>query len=166
MHSDGRPLLEIQDLRRPVPDRARRSSRAVDGLDLTVRRGEILGIAGESGCGKSTLAAALLRLVRPPGFVAGGSVLFYPAGGEPVDLLTVNDARLRQIRWRHLSYVPQGSMNSLNPVTRVLDQFKDAILQHARRAWTRSASGSRSCCARSGWRRASRACSRTSCPAG
>jgi peptide/nickel transport system ATP-binding protein len=127
---NGAPLLEIEDLR--VQYRTVRGlSRAVDGLSLTVRRGEILGIAGESGCGKSTLAAALLRLVRPPGFVAGGSVRFFPVEGEPTDLLAVDDARLRQIRWRHLSYVPQGSMNSLNPVTRVFAQFKDAIQQHS-----------------------------------
>ena len=127
---DHAPLLEIEDLH--VSYRTVRGlSRAVDGLNLTVRRGEILGIAGESGCGKSTLAAALLRLVRPPGFVAGGEIRFYPADGEPTDLLAVGDARLRQIRWRHLSYVPQGSMNSLNPVTRVFDQFKDAIQQHS-----------------------------------
>ena len=127
---DQAPLLEIEDLH--VNYRTVRGlSRAVDGLNLTVRRGEILGIAGESGCGKSTLAAALLRLVRPPGFVAGGSIRFRPADGVPTDLLAVDDARLRQIRWRHLSYVPQGSMNSLNPVTRVFDQFKDAIKQHS-----------------------------------
>jgi peptide/nickel transport system ATP-binding protein len=128
---DSRPstLLEIQDLSvyyRTVAGLAR----AVDGVTLTVRRGEIVGLAGESGCGKSTLATAVLRLTRPPGYLAGGRVLFSPAGGAAIDLLQLDDARLRQVRWRHLSYIPQGSMNSLNPVTRINDQFVDAMVQH------------------------------------
>ena len=105
--------------------------RAVDGLDLAVRRGEILGIAGESGSGKSTLAVALLRLLRPPGKVTAGTIEFRPADHDPVDLLAVKGERLRALRWRNLSYLPQGSMSSLNPVMRIHDQFKDVILEHA-----------------------------------
>ncbi|GAA0581286.1 ABC transporter ATP-binding protein [Kribbella sandramycini] len=105
--------------------------KAVRGLDLAVRRGEILGIAGESGSGKSTLAVALLRLLKPPGQVTAGSVLFHPAGRSPVDLLKVDGEELRVLRWSALSYLPQGSMSSLNPVMRVEDQFKDVILEHA-----------------------------------
>ncbi|MEQ4204165.1 ABC transporter ATP-binding protein [Actinopolymorpha sp. B9G3] len=103
---------------------------AVDGVDLTVRRGEILGIAGESGSGKSTLAVALLRLLRPPGYVVGGEIAFHPAGSPSVDLLSVDERRLRALRWRTLSYLPQGSMNSMNPVMRVADQFRDVIVEH------------------------------------
>jgi peptide/nickel transport system ATP-binding protein len=123
------PLLEIEDLQvhyRTVQGIAR----AVDGVQLSLQRGEILGIAGESGCGKSTLASALLRLIRPPGFVAGGKVVLHPSDGPPIDLLAVDGAALRQIRWRHLSYIPQGSMNSLNPVLRVAAQFVDVMVQH------------------------------------
>ncbi|TAK25355.1 MAG: ABC transporter ATP-binding protein [Chloroflexota bacterium] len=123
-------LLEIVDLEVHY-DTVRGISRAVDGVSLTVNRGEILGIAGESGCGKSTLAAALLRLVRPPGYVGGGKIHFHIRGQEPVELLSADEATLRRVRWRHLSYVPQGSMNSLNPVMRVENQFTDTMRTHS-----------------------------------
>jgi peptide/nickel transport system ATP-binding protein len=127
---DAETLLEVEKLQ--VYYRTVRGlSRAVDGMNLTVRRGEILGIAGESGCGKSTFASALLRLIRPPGFIAGGAIRFFRSDARPVDLLTVDDATLRQVRWRNLAYVPQGSMNCLNPVMRVEDQFFDVIREHS-----------------------------------
>jgi peptide/nickel transport system ATP-binding protein len=123
------PLLEIDDLKVYYQTVAG-TARAVDGVRLTVNRGEILGIAGESGCGKTTLASALLRLIRPPGYIAGGSVVLRPADRAPIDLLQVDESTIRAIRWRHLSYIPQGSMNSLNPVMRVVDQFVDAMIEH------------------------------------
>ncbi len=128
--AEGKPLLEVRDLRvyyRTVAG----ISKAVDGVDLEVRRGEILGIAGESGSGKSTLTTALLRLTKPPGFIAGGSVIFHPREGAPVDLMKLSDAQVREYRWRNLSYLPQGSMNSLNPVMKIEDQFVDVITQHS-----------------------------------
>src|SRR5919204_1767872 len=73
----------------------------------------------------------MLRLIRPPGQIDGGRILFHARGQPPVDLLSIDDAALRRVRWRHLSYVPQGSMNSLNPVMRVADQFADAISTHS-----------------------------------
>ena len=123
------PILEVADLTvryRTVNG----DSTAVDGVDLTVHRGEILGIAGESGCGKTTLASSILRLLRPPGYVAAGSARFFATPGEPIDLLSADERRLRAVRWSHLAYLPQGSMNSLNPVMKVKDQFLDVMQLH------------------------------------
>src|SRR5262249_2495319 len=105
--------------------------KVVDGLDLSIRRGEIIGIAGESGSGKTTLVAAVLRLLRPPGRIQGGRVWFRAEPGEePVDLLAVDEGTLRRLRWARLSYVPQGSMNVLNPVATVGQEMVDTMLQH------------------------------------
>src|SRR5690606_32281743 len=80
---------------------------------------------------KTTLAVALLRLLKPPGRVTSGSMTFRPKDRAPVDLLKVQGNQLRALRWRNLSYLPQGSMNSLNPVMRIKDQFADVIIEHA-----------------------------------
>jgi len=102
-------------------------ARAVDSIDLDIREGEILGLAGESGCGKTTVANAVMQILRPPGRIAGGSVIFR---GE--DLVGKSDEELRQFRWRNVSMVFQSAMNALNPVMRVGDQFVDAMRAHER----------------------------------
>ena len=123
------PILEVSDLTVKYKT-VQGDSTAVDHVDLTVDRGEILGIAGESGCGKTTLASSVLRLLRPPGYVAGGSAMFHIGSNEPIDLINVDERRLRTVRWNNLAYLPQGSMNSLNPVMKVQDQFVDVMELH------------------------------------
>jgi peptide/nickel transport system ATP-binding protein len=115
-------LLELRGL---TVDYGR--ARAVDGVDLTIHEGEILGLAGESGCGKTTIANAVMQILRPPGRISGGSIVFR---GE--DLVGKSDEDLRRFRWRNVSMVFQSAMNALNPVMRVGDQFVDAMRAHER----------------------------------
>lgn len=100
------------------------------GVDLSVARGEILGLAGESGCGKSTLVYAATRLLPPPGLITGGKVWLTRKDGVRRDILTLGDAELRESRWVETALVFQGAMNSLNPVFRIGDQITDAIKAH------------------------------------
>jgi peptide/nickel transport system permease protein len=99
--------------------------RAVKNVNLEMRRGEFLGIAGESGCGKSTLAFAVAQLLRPPGQVLSGEVWL-----DGQELVRLPPEELRQTRWRDFSMVFQASMNALNPVMRVSDQIADAMRAH------------------------------------
>ena len=101
--------------------------RAVDGVSLTIGRGEIVGLAGESGCGKSTMANAIMQLLRPPARLAGGRIVF-----DGQDLVGLNEEQLRRFRWRNVSMVFQSAMNALNPVMRVGDQFVDMMHAHER----------------------------------
>jgi peptide/nickel transport system ATP-binding protein len=99
--------------------------KAVDGVSFALRPGERLGLIGESGSGKTTLGTALMRLTRPPGFIAGGQVLL---NGR--DLLLASDKDLMHIRLREIALVPQGAMNALNPVMRIREQIVDGIVAH------------------------------------
>ena len=109
----------------------RRPTRAVRDVTVELRRGEVLGIAGESGCGKSTLAYALTRMLRPPAELTSGTITFSPSGGAPVDVMALDGEDLRQFRWNKVSMVFQSAMNALNPVTSVGRQFRDIFQAHA-----------------------------------
>ncbi|GII79931.1 peptide ABC transporter ATP-binding protein [Sphaerisporangium rufum] len=103
---------------------------AVKDVSLEVRRGEILGLAGESGSGKTTLAYAINRLHRPPAQVTAGSVTFHDRDGGDVDVLALPPGELRAFRWSQLSVVFQGAMNSLNPVMTIRAQLEDVLATH------------------------------------
>ena len=129
----ARPLLDVRDLR-VYYSSVRGDYKVVDGVSFHVYDNEVVGIAGESGCGKSTLVEGLLRLVMPPGRIVSGEVIAPTIASEvryTSDLLSMSEEEYRRLRWRKISYIPQGSMNSLNPVMRIRDQMADVILTHA-----------------------------------
>lgn len=101
------------------------SVHAVRDVTLTLESGEILGIVGESGSGKSTLGYAVTKLLRPPGAIQSGKILF-----EGDDLVPMTEAKLRRRRWSEIAVVMQSGMNALNPVVTIKKQFEDAILAH------------------------------------
>jgi len=118
------PLLSIENLRveyglkdRPVV--------AVRDVSFTMEPGEFIGVVGESGCGKSTLGYAISRLLRPPGRIAGGKVIF-----DGRDLVSLSNEDMRKIRWSELSLVMQSGMNALNPVLTIFKQFEDTLKVH------------------------------------
>jgi len=117
-------VLDVKDLRvhyaTPTGDVI-----ACNGVNLQVYRGETLGLVGESGCGKTTAAMGILRLVQPPGRIVHGQVLL-----DGTDVMSLDERQLRQVRWRQIALIPQGAMNSLNPVMRVKDQIADGIQTH------------------------------------
>jgi peptide/nickel transport system ATP-binding protein len=133
-----KPLLDVKDLTVEYSTDAGPVC-AVDHVSLEVAPGEFVGIVGESGCGKTTLLFAIARLLSPSCDVVSGSVRLHGR-----DLLAMDEAALREIRWRDYSVVMQSAMNALNPVLTVGAQLVDTIDAHeampAREAHERSAS--------------------------
>ncbi len=118
-------LLEVEDLRVLAGDKP-----IVDGVDLRLDPGEALGLAGESGCGKTTTALALMKIL-PPGLRQSGAITLRPEGvEEPINIGKRTEAGMRVVRWRHVSLVFQGAMNSLDPVQRIGRQIAEAIRLH------------------------------------
>jgi oligopeptide/dipeptide ABC transporter ATP-binding protein len=99
--------------------------RAVDGVDIVVKRGEVLGLVGESGCGKSVTSLSIIGLISQPGRVVDGEVLF-----DEEDLLKLSNRRMRNIRGNRISMIFQQPQSSLNPVFRVGDQLTEVLLNH------------------------------------
>nr|MDQ2831543.1 ABC transporter ATP-binding protein [Chloroflexota bacterium] len=99
---------------------------AVDGVDLTVRRAETLGIVGESGCGKTVTMLSILRLIPdPPGRIVAGRVVF-----DGRDLLTLSSAEMRRIRGDRIAMIPQDPMAALNPAFTVGEQIDEVLTVH------------------------------------
>ncbi|HEY2172290.1 MAG TPA: ABC transporter ATP-binding protein [Mycobacteriales bacterium] len=124
----GEVLLDVRDL---CVDYATGGApvTACAEISLQLRRGEILGVAGESGSGKSTLITALTRLQRPPAVTSAGQILLRHDGAE-IDLVPMTDKQLRRLRWREMSIVLQSAMDALNPVMRLGAQFADVLREH------------------------------------
>ncbi len=118
-------VLDVRDLRTYF-ETGCGTVRAVDGVDINVGAGRTLGIVGESGCGKTVLSLSILRLVpSPPGRIVGGKVIL-----NGLDLLTLSEEEMRQIRGREISMIFQEPMTSLNPVFRVGEQIAEVFRYH------------------------------------
>jgi peptide/nickel transport system ATP-binding protein len=126
------PLVQVENLKAHYLVDVygiKRAVRAVDGVSFQVEENSIFGIAGESGCGKTSLIKVLSATLRPPLTVQEGKVI-YDLGNGGTDILSLDEEGLRRLRWEFLSYVPQGSMNVLNPVRRVRTIFRDFVGAH------------------------------------
>src|SRR5207253_9408735 len=98
---------------------------AVDNVSFEIRAGETLGLVGESGSGKSVTALSIMRLVQPPGRVAGGSVRF-----KERDLLTLSESEMRAVRGADIALIFQEPMTALNPVFTIGDQIAESLIVH------------------------------------
>lgn len=129
------PVLRVSDLRAYYRTSAfgmQRDVRAVDGVSLHINANEIYGLAGESSCGKTTLIKTIAAAIRPPLRITSGTIDFQ-FGDQSVSITNADPDTLAQIRWRHLSYIMQGSMNVLNPVRRIRKSFVDFAARHVDR---------------------------------
>ncbi|HHY49008.1 MAG TPA: ABC transporter ATP-binding protein [Alphaproteobacteria bacterium] len=122
------PVLRVEGLEVTYYTDAGRA-KALDNVSFTLGAGEKLGMVGESGSGKSTMALAMMRMIKPPGRIEGGKVLV----GD-TDLMALDEEEMRKARLDKIAYIPQGAMNSLNPVMRIGAQMVDAIKSHLPRA--------------------------------
>jgi len=123
-----RPLLEVDRLVMRYKIKAGEVS-AVEDVSFTVHQGEAVGLVGESGCGKTSIALSLLRLLPSNAEYVSGEIRL---NGE--DLLFLSNEEMRQRRWKEISMVFQGAMNSWNPVYRVGDQIRETLDTHYRGA--------------------------------
>ncbi|MFC4104047.1 ABC transporter ATP-binding protein [Paenibacillus xanthanilyticus] len=121
----GQTLLEIANLQTHFKT-DRGVIPAVDGVDLTIRKGEIVGIVGESGCGKSVTSLSIMQLLpKPVGSIAGGSIRF-----KDEDIAKAGESRMRRIRGEEISMIFQEPMTSLNPLLTIGDQIAETLRIH------------------------------------
>lgn len=117
-------ILAVRDLR-VYYQTPRGPARAVNGVTFALAERQRLGLVGESGSGKTTAALAIMRLLDPPAHIESGQVLL-----EGRDLLTLSDEAMRAVRFAQVSFIPQGAMNSLNPVIRIEKQIGELFRAH------------------------------------
>ena len=117
-------LLEVKDLHVAFPSK-RETVRAVDGVSFEVYQGETFGLVGESGCGKSQTLRSILGLLKQPGRITGGQILYRGA-----DIAQMNDRALQKIRGKEISMIFQEPMTSLNPIITIGKQITSVILEH------------------------------------
>jgi len=133
-HAGASPLLRIEGLKTHFTTRAG-VVRAVDGVDLTIGRGEVVGLVGESGSGKSITGLSILRLIDAPGRIVAGRVLF-----DSIDLATLDAEALRRLRGNRIAMIFQDPMMTLNPVLSIGTQMIETLVAHPQRpALSRSA---------------------------
>jgi peptide/nickel transport system ATP-binding protein len=109
-----------------------RTVRAVDDVSFNLLPNEIYGVAGESSCGKTTLIKVISGNIKPPLKVNSGSINYH-FGAYDVDMLHISQEELRRnVRWKEISYVMQGSMSVLNPVRKIIRTFEDIVDTHER----------------------------------
>mgnify|MGYP006271608463 FL=1 len=101
---------------------------AVNDVTFDLKKGELIGIAGESGCGKSTLAYSIMNLLEDNGKIFSGEIRF--SGKDMVDL---SDKQIKKFRWKNMSMVFQSAMNALNPVMKISEQLIDALKAHEKK---------------------------------
>jgi peptide/nickel transport system ATP-binding protein len=118
------PLLEISDLKTDI--RLKRATvHAIDGVSLSVDRGQCLGIVGESGSGKTMTAMSVMRLLPNGGHIVGGQIML-----DGRDLVQLDDDHMRKIRGNEIGMIFQDPMTSLNPTMTVGDQISETVLLH------------------------------------
>jgi oligopeptide transport system ATP-binding protein len=123
-----KPLLEVKNLKTMFYS-AQGVVHAVNGVSFTVPAGSVLGIVGESGCGKSVTALSIMRLIEPPGRIAGGQVLLHENSATR-DLLALTSQEIEHIRGNAISMIFQDPMTSLNPVLSIGYQIAEPLRIH------------------------------------
>ncbi len=124
MEQNNNNILEIKGLKTQFFTEAG-VVRAVDGVDLTVKRGEVMGVVGESGCGKSVMSLSIMRLIGQPGKILEGEVIF-----DGQDIMKVSESAMTKIRGNRISMIFQQPQSCLNPVFRIGEQLSEVLDIH------------------------------------